>query len=160
MVKTKNAKKKTEKNKTKVTKVVKKEEEEMDSDEGSSLDDAFGDDKDGTSNDEMSDELDGIEKEIKGNEKHSNEITIKASKPITKIRKGDKIKIDGEGYEVDQHYVLMNHKNTKEMAIELFDKNDKDFQLRYFDDQVESTLDFYELREIMYFKKPMHKIEW
>ena len=68
--------------------------------------------------------------------------------------------IDGNNCEVDTHYVLIDHGSTKEMAIELFDSNEKDYQLRYFSDQVEVTLDLYELQEIMYFKKPMKKIEW
>ena len=47
------------------------------------------------------------------------------------------------------------------MAIELFDlKTDKDFQLRYFTDQVETSLEFYELQEILYVKKRINQIEW
>ncbi len=87
-------------------------------------------------------------------------IEIKASKPISEIKKGDKIKIDGKSYEVDAHYVLIDHGSTKEMVIELFDSSDKDYQLRYFNDQVNETLDFYELEEIIYEKKPFENIEW
>ena len=87
-------------------------------------------------------------------------IEIKASKPISEIKKGDKIKIDGKSYEVDAHYVLIDHGSTREMVIELFDSNDKDYQLRYFNDQVNETLDFYELEEIIYEKKPFENIEW
>src|SRR3989344_3953628 len=112
-------------------KAVKKKEEESE-DEGLDLDDAFSDDED---------------------------VTYAESKP-RKIRKGDKIKIDGKDYEVDEHYVLIDHGTTKEMAIELFDKNDKDYQLRYFNDQMESTMELYELQEIMFIKKPFNKIEW
>jgi hypothetical protein len=55
----------------------------------------------------------------------------------------------------------MDHGTCKEMAIEIFDpKADKDYQLRYFNDQMETTLDFYELDEILYNKKPFKKIEW
>ena len=87
---------------------------------------------------------------------------IKASKPISKLGKGDKVHIDGQVYEVDAHYVLIEHSNNKEMAIELFDpKTDVDFQLRYFDDQAEETLEFYELvKGVMYGKKAFEKIEW
>lgn len=85
---------------------------------------------------------------------------IKASKPIKNIKKGDSVKVDGVAYEVDAHYVLIDHGKTKEMAVELFDKKDNDFQLRYFDDQVETTLEFYELKSIMYEKKNCEKIEW
>ena len=160
-------------------KVVKDEEDIEEDESGLELDDAFADsddvgygeakpfkarkkddiEEDRVDGDELDKELGGIEKEI-SNSAERREIKIKASKPISKIKKGDKIKIDSVEYDVDSHYVLMDHKNTKEMAIELFDKNDKDYQLRYFDDQAESTLDFYELQEIMYFKKPFVKIEW
>jgi len=174
MKKTKAKEKKIEKK----TKKVGKDEDNEDS-EGLSLDDAFGDfddieygkskpfkakkkdiNEDGMEENELEEELDVVEKQLNGKEER-REITIKASKPISKIKKGDKIKIDGNEYEVDSHYVLMDHKTTKEMAIELFDsKNDKDYQLRYFDDQAEATLEFYELQEIMYFKKNVVKIEW
>jgi len=88
-------------------------------------------------------------------------VAIKASKPISKIKKGDKMRVDGKEYEVDAHYVLIEHGETKEMAIELFDaKSDKDYQLRYFDDQVETTLDFYELQDILYVKRPMISVSW
>jgi hypothetical protein len=90
-----------------------------------------------------------------------SDIAVKASKPIAKIKKGDKVKIDGKEYEVDAHYVLIDHGSTKEMTIEIFDpKADRDYQLRYFDDQPNSTLEFYELQEIIYVKKPFKKIEW
>ncbi len=152
-------------------------EEEM------SVDDAFADDEDveyapskprkekkKLSEEEMEDEIEEAEEEeakiskaISGNNSDSveREITFKTSKPISKIKKGDRINIDGIEYMVDAHEVMIDHGSTKEMSIDIFDpKNDKDFQLRYFDDQVESTLDFYELREIMYFKKPFKKIQW
>ncbi|MEK6899232.1 MAG: hypothetical protein AABW79_04005 [Nanoarchaeota archaeon] len=88
-------------------------------------------------------------------------VTIKASKPIGKIVKGDKMKIDGHSYEVDSHYVLIDHGQTKEMAIELFDpKTDKDYQIRYFNDQTEESISFYELKEIVYEQKDVEKIEW
>ena len=87
--------------------------------------------------------------------------TIKASKPIEKIKRGDKIRIDGVVYEVDTHYVLIDHGSAKEMAIEIFNpKTDKDFQLRYFNDQLEESFEFYELDEIIYNKKAFEKIEW
>lgn len=88
-------------------------------------------------------------------------VSIKGSKPIAKIVKGDKIKVDGKVYEVDAHYIMIDHGSTKEMVVEMFDpKTDNDFQLRYFDDQVNETLEFYELKAIMYEKKAFEKIEW
>ena len=113
---------------------------------------------------ELDRELDEIEEKFEGgNEKVGSDIAIKASKPISQIKKGDKIKVDGKQLEVDEHYVLIDHGSTKEMAIELYDPKaeDKDYQLRYFNDQVEATIDFYELQgEIMFVKRPAKKVEW
>jgi len=116
----------------------------------------------GISEKELEKEIDEIEEEYgSSGDEGERDIIIKASKPIAKIAKGDKIKVDGKEYEVDSHYVLINHGSTKEMAIELFDKEDKDYQMRYFNDQMERTIDFYELQgEIMFVKKPCKKIEW
>ena len=110
---------------------------------------------------ELSRELDEIEEKLEGADEVKRDIKIKASKDISKVKKGDKIKVDGVEYEVDAHYVLIDHGTTKEMAIEIFDKNDRDYQIRYFSDQAEATIDFYELQgEIMFVKKPFSKIEW
>lgn len=89
-------------------------------------------------------------------------IKINSSKPIAQLKKGDKVKIDGLQLEVDAHYVLIEHGgNTKEMALELFDpKKDKDYQIRYFSDRVEESLEFYELDEIVYNKVDVKKVEW
>ncbi|MDO8563441.1 MAG: hypothetical protein Q7R87_00340, partial [Nanoarchaeota archaeon] len=71
------------------------------------------------------------------------------------------VSVDGKQLEVDAHFCLIDHGSTKEMAIELFDpKDDKDYQLRYFDDQVKETLDFYELQEILYLKRPFTKVSF
>ena len=88
-------------------------------------------------------------------------VKVKASKPISQIKKGDKMNVDGKVLEVDTHYVLIDHGSTKEMAIELFDpKTDKDYQIRYFSDQVERSIQFFELDEIIYNQTPVKKIEW
>lgn len=112
--------------------------------------------------DDAVDMIEEIRNGVKGKERieTGEPAEIKASKPISQIKKGDKIKIDGKDYEVDTHYVLIDHGNTKEMAIEIFDSEDHDCQLRYFDDQVESTIEMYELEEIMYLKRPVKRIEW
>jgi len=110
---------------------------------------------------ELDKELDEIEEKFEGSGEIKRAIKIKASKDISKVKKGDKIKVDGVEYEVDAHYALIEHPANKEMAIEVFDKNDKDYQIRYFNDQAEGTIDFYELQgEIMFVKKPFSKIEW
>ena len=86
---------------------------------------------------------------------------IKFSKPLAKIVKGDVIVIDGKKYHVDAHLILIDHGSTKEMAIELYDDEDIDYQLRYFADQAEETLGFYELvKGIMYQSRPFEKISW
>lgn len=87
--------------------------------------------------------------------------TIKASKPLDKIKQGDIITVDGKKYHVDTQYVMIDHGRTKEMAIELYDDKDEDFQVRYFADQVEATLQFYELvKGVMYEQREIKKIEW
>ena len=89
------------------------------------------------------------------------QIKTKSSKPIAQIKKGDKIKVDSLTLEVDAHYVLIDHGSTKEMTIELFDqKTDKDYQIRYFTNQVETSIEVYELQEIIYRKLDVKKIEW
>ena len=89
-------------------------------------------------------------------------VTCKGKKPITEIAKGEKIKIDGKEYEVDAHYVMIDHGQTKEMAIELFDPKheEEDYQLRYFDDQVEESIRFFTLKAILYEEIEIKKIEW
>ena len=89
-------------------------------------------------------------------------VQIKASKPIAKLSKGDIVTIDGKKYEVDAQVVLIDQGKTKEIGIELFDpKTDIDYQLRYFDDQAEETLEFYELvKGVMYQTRACEKIEW
>lgn len=158
----------------KKTKKAEKKEIEKDSSEEMDLDDALdGMDEDtvqsgvskkkknkGLDEAEMEEELELAEKELDGSQTQGS-VTVKASKPATKIKKGDKIRVDGEEFEVDAHYVLIDHKGTKEMAIEIFNpKTDKDYQLRYFSDQIESTIEFYELQDILYVKKNFSSVEW
>lgn len=90
---------------------------------------------------------------------------IKKSKPLEKITKGEIVTVDGKKLEVDSHYVLIDHGRTKEMCVELFDpkapEGEGDYQLRYFNDQIEETLEFYELiKSVMYEKREVKKIEW
>ena len=131
--------------------------------EGMSLDDAFADDGDveyAKTKPKKSTSKKIENTKISQNDK-DEEIAIKSSKPISELKKGDKIKVDSLTLEVDAHYILIDHENTKEMAIELFDtKKDKDYQLRYFSDNVENSLQFYELDEIVYNKVEIKKIEW
>ena len=169
--------------KKKVVKKAKKIEDENEG--GTSLDDAFGDDEgveyaeskprkekkkkkkdedeEGEDEDvELEEEVEEAEELMHGmDDKEESHHQVKASKPISKVKKGDKVAIDGKQYEVDSHYCLIDHGTTKEMAIEMFDaKTDKDYQLRYFDDRVENSMEFFELEEIVYNRKHAKKIEW
>ena len=87
---------------------------------------------------------------------------IKQSKSISQLKKGDNIKVNGKTLEVDAHYVFEDYKTTKEMIIELFDqKTDKDYQIRYFNNQVEDTIKFFELEnDFVYEEKEIENIEW
>jgi hypothetical protein len=157
-------------------KPVKKKAVEKDEEEGMSLDDAFGDDDDveyapakpkKTPKKKKDDELDDeIEEEVEELEKLENgveqgEYAIKASKSISKVKKGDRVWVDDVEFTVDAHIVLIEHGSTNEMALEIFDPaSDKDYQLRYFSDQVERTMEFYELKDILYVKRVFKKVEW
>ena len=156
----------------KAKKKVEKEEDEESDEGGASLDDAFADDEDveyaeskpqkikKKDEDDFDEDMEETATTVDIREKSN--VIIKASKPVEEIKRGDKIKVDGHEFEVDGHYVLMNHGSTKEMAIDIFDKKaDRDFQLRYFSDQVETSLEFYELQgEIMYIRRSCVKVEW
>ncbi len=125
--------------------------------------------EDGESEKEMENDIENVEEEVKKLQNVLSDVgsgelesvNVTGSKPISALKKGDKIKVDGKEYDVDAHYVLIDHGKTKEMVIELFDSsNDKDYQLRYFSDQFETSLEFYELQEILYVKKRISKVEW
>lgn len=127
------------------------------------------DDKDdGETEEELDVDIGNAEEEVKklksvliGEDITLDKIDIKASKPITQLKKGDKVKVDGTEFMVDAQYVLIDHGKTKEMAIEIFNpKTDKDYQLRYFSDRYQDSLEFYELQEIVYVKRPVRKVEW
>lgn len=89
-------------------------------------------------------------------------VKVIQSKPIAKLKKGDKVTVDGHVLEVDDHYLFLDHKTTKEMIVELFNpKTDKDYQLRYFDDQVETSVEFYFLQNDFEYKKvEVKQVEW
>ena len=86
----------------------------------------------------------------------------KQSKPIAKLKKGDKVWIQGKEMVVDSHYLFQEHKDTKEMIIEVFNpENDRDYQIRYFDDQIESSIEVYELiGDFQYIKREPKSLGW
>lgn len=152
MVAKKNNKKASKKTQLKASKNSKKEKIQQE----------YEEDEKGISEEELEDQIGGVEDALDDIEEESeSRYQMKSSKPISQVKKGDKISIDGRSFEVDAHYVMMDHGSTKEMVIELFDnKTDRDYQLRYFDDQIDTTLELYELQEILYVKRPFVKISW
>ncbi|SRR3990167_7173193 len=134
----------------KANKTKKKEVEESEKELGEDIEDAEEDVK----------KLGSVISNI-SNDEVVNRIAIKGSKPISQLKKGDKVKVDGVQYEIDAHYILIDHGRTKEMTIEIFNpKTDKDYQLRYFSDQAETSMEFYELQEIVYVRRSLERVEW
>jgi len=86
----------------------------------------------------------------------------KQSKPISKIGEGDSVWINGKEMKVDKHFLFHDHKNTKEMIIEVYNpENEREYQVRYFDDQVETSLEIYELvGDFQYVKREPKTISW
>ena len=86
----------------------------------------------------------------------------KKSKPIGSLKKGDSFFINGKEMKVDKQFLFQDHKNMKEMVIKIFNpENDREYQVRYFDDQVDSSIEIYELLgEIQYVKREPKTVEW
>ena len=86
----------------------------------------------------------------------------KQSRPISKIKDGDSIFINGKEMKVDKHYLFQKHKDTNEMIIEIYNpENEREYQVRYFDDQVETSIEVYELQgEFQYVKREPKTISW
>jgi hypothetical protein len=87
---------------------------------------------------------------------------LKQSKALGKLKKGDKIFINGKEMKVDSQYVFVKHEKMNEMIIEFFNPgNDREYQLRYFDDQMERSLEVYELQEeFQYVRREPKTIAW
>lgn len=132
-----------------------------DEDKGMSLDDAFADDEDVDYAEAKPRKISPKKIDKVAASDNDENIKIEGSKPITELKKGDKVKVDSLNLEVDAHIILIDHGQTKEMAIECFDpKTDKDYQIRYFSDQIETSVEVYELVEILYSRLPVKKVEW
>ncbi|MFA4960438.1 MAG: hypothetical protein WC548_02130 [Candidatus Pacearchaeota archaeon] len=86
----------------------------------------------------------------------------KQSKPIFQLKEGDKIWIQGKIMIIDSHFLFMDHKTTKEMIIECYNPdNEREYQVRYFDDQVETSIEVYELlNDFQYVKREPTSISW
>ena len=86
----------------------------------------------------------------------------KQSKSIGKLGEGDKVWINEKEMKVDKQFLLQDHGDTREMIIEVFNPgNDREYQIRYFDDQVESSIEVYELLEdFQYVRREPKTIGW
>ena len=86
----------------------------------------------------------------------------KQSKSLKDLKEGDKLWINGKEMVVDKQYLMQDHGNTKEMIVEFYNaENEREYQLRYFDDQVESSLEVYELQdEFQYVRREPKTISW
>jgi len=86
----------------------------------------------------------------------------KQSKPIAELKEGDSVWIQEKEMKVDKHYLFMDHKTTKEMIVEIYNPaNEREYQIRYFDDQVESSLEVYELQgEFQYVRREPKSVSW
>ena len=86
----------------------------------------------------------------------------KQSKAIGSLKEGDKFFVNGKEMRVDKQYLFQDHGKMKEMIIEIFNvENEREYQVRYFDDQVESSLEVYELvEEFQYVRREPKSVSW
>ena len=86
----------------------------------------------------------------------------KQSKAIGALAEGDKVWINGTEMIVDKQYLLQDHGEMREMIVEVFNpENEREYQIRYFDDQVELSLEVYELvDEFQYVRREPKTISW
>ncbi len=84
------------------------------------------------------------------------------SRPLGELVEGDKIWINGKAMVVDKQYLFQAHKDTNEMIIEVFNpENEREYQIRYFDDQVETSIEVYELQgDFQYVRREPKTIAW
>ncbi|MCK4997688.1 hypothetical protein KAS08_05275 [Candidatus Pacearchaeota archaeon] len=86
----------------------------------------------------------------------------KQSKPIAEVKEGDSFFINGKEMKVDKQYLLQDHEQMKEMIIEIFNPtNDREYQVRYFNDQIETSIEIYELlEEFQYTRREPKTVAW
>jgi len=86
----------------------------------------------------------------------------KQSKPLGKLKEKDSFFINGSEMKVDKQYLFQDHKKMKEMIIEVFNPtNEREYQIRYFDDQIESSIEIYELQgDFQYVKREPKTVSW
>jgi hypothetical protein len=86
----------------------------------------------------------------------------KQSKPLKDLKEDDKFFINGKEMRVEGHLLFQDHGHTKEMIIELFNpENNREYQVRYFDNQIESSIEVYELIEdFEYVRREPKRVGW
>jgi hypothetical protein len=86
----------------------------------------------------------------------------KQGKPLGKLSEGDLFFINGKEMRVDKQFLFQDHGKMKEWIIEIFNpENEREYQVRYFDDQVESSIEIYELLEdFEYVKREPKTVSW
>ena len=86
----------------------------------------------------------------------------KQSKPIGKLKEGDKIWMNEKEMKVDKQYLFQDHGDAREMIVEVFNpENEREYQVRYFDDQVESSIEVYELQgNFQYMRREPKTVGW
>ncbi len=94
-----------------------------------------------------------------------DEVILKIEKPskdISELKEGDKFFINGKEMRVDKQYLFQDHKKMKEMIIEVFNpENEREYQVRYFNDQVETSIEIYELQgDFQYIRREPKTISW
>ena len=94
-----------------------------------------------------------------------DEVKMKVEKPskdIGNLKEGDGFFINGKEMWVDKQYLFQDHGDMKEMIIEVFNvENEREYQVRYFDDQVETSLEVYELVEdFQYVRREPKTLSW
>ena len=86
----------------------------------------------------------------------------KKSKNISKLGDGDSFFINGKAMTVDKQFLFQDHGKMREMIIEIFNpENEREYQVRYFDDQVDSSIEIYELiGDFEYVKREPKSVAW
>lgn len=86
----------------------------------------------------------------------------KQSKPLVELKEGDSFFINGKEMRVDKQYLFQDHGEMKEWIIEMFNEaNEREYQVRYFDDQVENSIEIYELIEdFQYIRREPKTVSW
>ena len=87
---------------------------------------------------------------------------VKQSQSISDIKEGDKVFINGKEMIVEKQFLFQDHGSTKEMIIEIYNpENKREYQIRYFDDQIESSIEVFELQnDFQYVRREPKSIEW